>query len=137
MNEIAEFSKYEIGLDEIDNDHRKIIAIMLRVRNALRKKNYGMCATLLEEFVREAEEHFLAEERILRHAKYPDLNSHIVYHQELIWKAKSVQALCQRPRGSAELKRCFESMSDFLMDDIVHGDLEFREFLTQSGIAKP
>jgi len=93
MNEIAEFTKYEIGLAEIDNDHRKIIAIMLRVKNALHKKNYKLCASLLDEFVEEAEEHFLAEEKILRHARYPGLNKHIVYHQELIWKAKSVQAL--------------------------------------------
>lgn len=136
MNEIADFTKYEIGLAEIDNDHRKIIAIMLRIRNALQKKNYKLCSSLLDEFVEEAEEHFLSEERILRHAKYPDLNKHIVYHQELIWKAKSVQALCEEARGSAKIKRCFESMCDFLMDDIVRGDLVFKDFLTESGIAK-
>lgn len=136
MNEIAEFTKYEIGLDEIDNDHRKIIAIMLRVRNALQKKNYRVGAALLDEFVQEAEEHFLAEEKILRHARYPDLNKHIVYHQELIWKAKSVQALCEEARGSAKIKRCFESMCEFLMADIVHGDLAFKDFLTEAGIVK-
>lgn len=136
MNEIADFTKYEIGLAEIDNDHRRIIAIMLRVRNALHKKNYKLCSLLLDEFVGEAEEHFLAEEKILRHAKYPGLNNHIVYHQELIWKAKSVQALCEEARGSARIKRCFESMCDFLMADIVHGDLTFKDFLTESGIAK-
>lgn len=137
MNEIAEFTKYEIGLAEIDNDHRKLIAIMLRVRNALQKKNYRLCSYLLDEFVREAEEHFLSEEKILRHARYPGLNNHIVYHQELIWKAKSVQALCEEARGSAKLKRCFESMCDFLMADIVHGDLAFKGFLTESGVIKP
>lgn len=136
MNEIAEFTKYEIGLADIDNDHRKIIAIMLRVRNALQKKNYKLCAALLDEFVEEAEEHFLAEEKILRHARYPGLNQHIVYHQELIWQAKSVQALCEEARGSAKIKRCFESMCDFLTADIVHGDLEFKEFLMEAGIAK-
>ncbi len=136
MNEIADFTKYEIGLAEIDNDHRRIIAIMLRIRNALQKKNYKLCSSLLDEFVEEAEEHFLAEEKILRHAKYPGLNKHIVYHQELIWKAKSVQALCEEARGSAKIKRCFESMCDFLMDDIVRGDLTFKDFLTESGIAK-
>lgn len=136
MNEIAEFTKYEIGLAEIDNDHRRIIAIMLRVKNALQKKNYKLCAALLEEFVEEAEEHFLAEEKILRHAKYPDLNKHIVYHQELIWQAKSVQALCEEARGSAKIKRCFEAICDFLMADIVHGDLTFKAYLTEAGIAK-
>lgn len=137
MNEIAEFTKYEIGLAEIDNDHRKIIAIMLRVKNALQKKDYKLCWLLLDEFVEAAEEHFLAEEKILRHARYPGLNEHIVYHQELIWKAKSVQALCEKARGSAKLKRCFESMCEFLMDDIVLGDLTFKEFLTDSGVSKP
>ncbi len=136
MNEIAEFTKYEIGLAEIDNDHKTIIAIMLRVRNALNKKNYSMCAALLEQFVQQAEDHFLAEEKILRFLKYPDLNNHIVYHQELIWKAKSVQALCKEARDSAKIKRCFESMSDFLMHDIVYGDMTFKDFLTESGIVK-
>ncbi len=135
MNEIAEFTKYEIGIEEIDNDHRKIIAIMLRVKNALKSKNYRLCRSLLDEFIGEAEDHFHAEERILRHARYPDLNKHIVYHQELIWKAKSVQALCGEARGSARIKRCFESMCEFLMDDIVHGDMAFKDFLTEAGIA--
>jgi hemerythrin-like metal-binding protein len=136
MNELAEFTKYEIGLAEIDNDHRKLIAIMLRVRNAINNKNYKMCAALLDEFVQQAEDHFLTEEKILKFLKYPDLNSHIVYHQEMIWKAKSVQALCEEARGTAKIKRCFESMCDFLMHDIVHGDMAFKDFLMESGFVK-
>lgn len=136
MNEIAEFTKYEIGLAEIDNDHRRIIAIMIRVKNAIHRKDFKLCASLLDAFVEEAEEHFLAEEKILRHARYPDLNQHIVYHQELIWKAKSVQVLCEEARGAAKIKRCFESMCEFLMEDIVLGDLTFKGFLTEAGVIK-
>ncbi len=98
----------------------------------MHKKDFKLCSSLLDEFVEEAEEHFLAEEKILRHARYPGLNQHIVYHQELIWKAKSVQVLCEEARGSAKIKRCFESMCEFLMDDIVLGDLTFKEFSDRS-----
>lgn len=136
MAEIKDFAQYEIGIEDIDNDHRVMIAILLRTRNAIQAKDYAKCARLLDEFLDATETHFLAEEKILRDLKYPELNSHIVYHQELIWKAKSVQALCREAKRFTKVKKCFEAMADFLMEDIVHGDLSFKEFVQASGMAR-
>ncbi len=73
---------YSVGHAEIDAQHKKLIAILGDFFDALKEANATDAqATLLEEFVAHAREHFAYEERELQGVDYHDLVSHRRQHE--------------------------------------------------------
>ena len=125
-----------IGVDFIDDDHKKILSIMQQVIVAINENNLDECASLLEVLIKEAKEHFKREEEYLLETKYPQLENHKVYHNELIIKAEVIKAICEGIETEHDVKECFESMANFLIDDILRGDINFKSYLEHEGYIK-
>lgn len=127
---------WSIGVDQIDNDHRNLLRIMQETKAAIEEEDYGRCAVLLSDLIKAAKDHFSREESLLSDLGYPGLERHIKYHKELLLKAKSVEAICKGIKERRNLEECFEGMAEFLIDDVVKGDLHFKSFLEDAGITK-
>ena len=125
-----------IGVDFIDDDHKNLLNIMLQVKDAINKKSFDECTLLLEMLIKECREHFTREEEYLSKAKYPHLENHKVYHNELIIKAEVTKAICEGVETEHDLKECFENMATFLIDDILRGDISFKSYLEHEGYIK-
>lgn len=123
----------EIGIDFIDNDHRKLLQIMQDTRQAILEDNRGQCVILLNALLKEAGEHFSREERFLYEAKFPGLAEHKMYHEELLLKADTTKRVCEGMETEHDLKTCFDSMANFLIDDILKGDIKFKSYLDYHG----
>jgi len=95
MAELKWYDAYEIGVDFIDNDHKRLLNIMLDAKNAIASNNNSECIELLHELLREAKEHFSREEELLHKAKYPGLEDHKKYHQELLKQADTARRICE------------------------------------------
>lgn len=126
----------DIGVDFIDDDHKNILHIMQKVKDAINKKNFDECAILLETLIKEARDHFTREEEYLSAAKYPQLENHKIYHNKLIIQAEETKAICEGIETEHDLKECFEKMSEFLIDDILRGDISFKSYLEYQGYIK-
>jgi len=125
-----------IGVDFIDDDHKKILNIMQQVIVAINENNLNESASLLEILIKEAKEHFKREEEYLLETKYPQLENHKIYHNELIIKAEMTKAICEGIETEHDIKECFESMANFLIDDILRGDISFKSYLEHEGYIK-
>ena len=126
----------KIGVDFIDEDHRKILGIMLQVKNAINVKNFNECSLLLGILIDEARDHFKREEEYLFETRYPQLENHKIYHNELIIKAEATKAICEGINTQHDAEECFESMANFLIDDILRGDISFKSYLEHKGYIK-
>ena len=123
----------KIGVEFIDDDHRKLLLIMRDIKNTIEQKNYSKCVALLDALLSEAEGHFSREEKYLEEVKYPGLKEHKKYHDDLLVKADSIKKICQGIETEHDLKECFDGMANFLVDDILRGDIKFKSYLEYEG----
>lgn len=126
----------EIGIEFIDEDHKRLLAIMQDVQNAIARKDYEECTNILTELLVEASGHFQREEAFLAEAKYPGLDEHKKYHLELLTQAENIKKICEKTETSHEAQDCFKKMSRFLIDDILKGDIRFKSFLEHEGLLR-
>lgn len=126
----------EIGVDFIDDDHKKLLEIMVDTKYAIEKGDNNKCIILLTSLLKEAKEHFSREEKYLLEVKYPNLEKHKIYHKELLIKADTTKRICEGIEAEHDLKECFDGMADFLIDDILRGDIKFKSYLEHEGHIK-
>jgi len=133
MTDLEWHDLYLIGVDFIDDDHKRLLSIMQHVRDSILQEDFKRCSTLLEELLVEANEHFTREEEFLTEANYPEVIEHHEYHQGLIEQASTVKSICDGIEEKHDLKECFDAMVQFLIDDILGGDIKFKSFLEDRG----
>ena len=124
---------FEIGIDFIDDDHKKLLKIMIDTKAAIEEENNNKCVQLLTSLLKEAKEHFSREEEYLAEIKYPGLEEHKKYHKELLVKADTTKRICEGIEKEHDLVECFDGMANFLIDDILRGDIMFKSYLEYEG----
>ncbi len=122
------------GHPEIDAEHTKIVNAINDVSDAISTARYDRCATLLDDFLKICVDHFDHEERLLAELGYPQLDDHIVFHKELLIKAKAVKSLCMDMHSPESIQHCFDEMATLLIEDVVKGDMQFVSFLIENDI---
>ena len=120
---------FEIGVDFIDDDHKRLLTIMQDIQSAIDASEHNKCIVLLNELITKASNHFHREEQYLEEVKYPELEEHKKYHQELLERADTTKRICEGVEHEHDLKTCFDGMAKFLVDDIFHGDIKFKSHL--------
>jgi len=127
---------FEIGVDFIDDDHKYLLEIMQDIQNAINAGEHNKSIALLNKLITESNNHFQREEQYLEEVKYPRLEEHKKYHRELIIRADATKQICEGIKHEDDLKTCFDGMAKFLVDDIFHGDIQFKSFLEFHGHIK-
>jgi len=81
-----------VGVNEIDEDHRKLVHIFNILNHAITDKDSKeYLASTLEELINCTVWHFSHEERLMLKHRYPELAEHRAEHQELIKSAQELQ----------------------------------------------
>ncbi|WP_347988961.1 EAL domain-containing protein [Methylomonas sp. AM2-LC] len=89
--EILWNSKFEIGHERIDFEHRIFLGLIIEVN----KEAYGRCdhqriKRLLHVLTEYARFHFVSEENIMEEIDYPELESHRVLHRRLLSRLSDI-----------------------------------------------
>ena len=137
MVELEWLEAFEIGLREIDDDHREMLRIMQDVKAAGEARDRKRCARLLDALIDFSKAHFEREEKILHEIEYPSAGVHEAYHADLLDRAEGVKEACKAIRSDRDFRECCEQMFGFLIDDVITGDMKIKSFLQERGIAQP
>lgn len=125
---------FEIGFKSIDDDHRKMLAIMKQVGDAGAAAEFERCAELLDELFVFSKAHFEREEALLDEIGYPAAALHKSYHAGLLVRADAVKEACKAIRSAHNFRECCEEMFGFLIDDVVAGDLKIKSYMQEIGM---
>lgn len=128
---------FELGVPEIDSDHRAIMALMRAVQSAARVDERERCEKLLDRLLTLTRDHFAREEAFLSRWGYGEAGDHARYHEGLCARAESVKKACAEIESPQGFDECCEEMMSFLIDDIVRGDLGLKSFLQEAGLTLP
>jgi len=83
-------ASYEIGVPEIDDDHKALLKSLTAIKDAFADRDYGLCRSLVAEFTSKAESHLEREEALLRDTGYPGADS----HAELFARVAEIRDVC-------------------------------------------
>jgi len=134
MEQMRWLAAFEIGVPEIDSDHRALLTRMRGIQAAVAEGDFTLGDALLENLVDFAAEHFRREEDFLDRIAYPGVGVHRQYHADLLVRADSLRLACNRPAVRGEMADCVESLFAFLIDDIINGDLRYKSHLEHKGL---
>jgi hemerythrin len=126
---IESIDEYLVGLPAIDDDHRRLVQTVNCIGAEIEEASYELCVELFDDLEAAAAEHFSREEAILERLRYPLIEHHREYHADLIRRLRELKGLGYQKIAKRALFDRFAEMADFIVDDIIRGDLEFKDFL--------
>lgn len=92
MKDIVWGEILSVGVDEIDDDHRKLVDTFNVLSHAVTEGESADYVTkVLEELINCTVWHFSHEERLMLKYGYPELDDHRDQHRELISSARNLQ----------------------------------------------
>ena len=132
MKDIVWSRVLSVGVDEVDEDHRKLVHIFNILNHAVRDGESGdYLAAVLEELINCTVWHFSHEERLMLKHGYPGAAEHKAQHQDLIRSAKELQAKILQAKGRIAEEH-LEFLEHWLAEHILTTDMRLGSFLSEA-----
>jgi hemerythrin len=85
-------SYYSVGEPSLDNQHKKILALVNEVYEAAERRDDAVVKRVLNELSRYALTHFRYEEQLMRDCGYAHVAEHSALHEEFRQRARAWEA---------------------------------------------
>ncbi len=126
---------YSVNIKAIDQQHQELVNILNRLFIAVsRREGDKIIAEILDALMSYTQTHFALEERLMRQAKYKDLDAHMEEHRLLI---AQLDKLCKK--HLLEEKPIYFEMLSFLktwLREHIQGvDTKYSSALQQAGFS--
>ncbi len=121
-----------VGVDEIDEDHRKLVNIFNLLNHAVKDgESPEYLAAILDELINCTVWHFSHEERLMLKYRYDGIDEHKAEHRELVEGAGELkQAILQADK--ATVNQQIESLERWLTEHIFATDMRLGSYLSQA-----
>lgn len=124
-------ANFEIGIAELDAQHKRLHALLVRLRDAV-GKHYGYATNaILDELTIEARIHFAVEESLMRMLAFPDVDSHVAEHAGLMQQLEKFRKRAQDFEVAGELAGFTLA---WLNDHVDRYDREFVDHFLRAGV---
>jgi len=124
---------YNIGVKEIDNQHRglfDLISKLFDTKRVYRNDKYFLAT--FEMFTKFATIHFATEERYMREAKYSKLTEHRQEHEEFILKLSMLATAIKKEEPDIHQKT-LDFLKDWYSAHILGTDKDLQEIFREKG----
>lgn len=131
MKDIVWGHVLSVEVDEIDDDHRKLVKIFNILNHAVMEgESQDYLAAVLKELVNCTVWHFSHEERLMLKYGYDEIEEHKAAHQELVDSAKELQQkILQADKAMAD--EDIEFLERWLTEHILTDDMRLGAYLSQ------
>lgn len=124
-----------IGVGEIDADHKKLIGLINMVEEvALNRASLQALEHVLNQLVLYVNQHFTREEALMRRAEFPQLAAHEELHAQFSERVCKLTAEFFVGATPAAAKEILGFLSDWLLNHIQNRDREFIPYLNRLGM---
>ena len=115
---------FELGIPEIDGQHRKIVELINTLNDAFMKdQTKTVVGRILDEMADYADYHFKTEEKLFKDKNFPFAKEHIAQHQGFIKKVQDYKR--QFEAGTSVTFRVLVFLRKWLTDHILDSDREY------------
>jgi hemerythrin len=132
MKDLAWSYVFSVGIDEIDEDHRRLIDIFNILNHSVTAGDApAYLAAVLEELINCTVWHFSHEERLMLKYDYPGYAEHRQEHQDLIAGARELQEKILQA-GQLVATQDLEFLEHWLTEHILATDMKLGSFLAET-----
>jgi len=119
-----------VGVDEIDEEHRKFIGRVNDLNKAIIEcRDKATVERLLDLMLMEAAHHFWHEQRLLTQWNYPDRAAHAAKHARLTAQFDRVMKEFEQADVSFTWALKGLHIKQLLVEHLLHEDMKYRDFL--------
>lgn len=125
---------YSVHVSIIDKQHKNANAIVNDLFDAAQKDNYKEIKKLMKELVKELQEHFDTEEKLMK--EYNDLSyfSHKLEHDRAMRKYEKINDQIQKKKYPKITPEFFESFERWFKNHLYFKDYKMGAFLKKKGV---
>lgn len=121
--------EYSVGIDNIDNDHKKLLELIRRLFKAIRTVgSQEEAVKILEELANYTNTHFKREEELLAGHDFPDLENHKKEHEVMINKVREFQSKFSQNETKVS-QEILGYLQEWLVNHIMVTDKQYVPFL--------
>ena len=132
MKDIVWSRVLSIGVEEVDEDHRKLVTIFNILNHAVTEgEPADYLAAVLEELINCTVWHFSHEERLMLKYRYDDMADHKEEHRALIASAKALQQEILE-KGTRLADEHIAFLERWLTEHILTADMRLGSFLAEA-----
>lgn len=120
---------YSVGLDSIDNDHKKLLGMINQLQTASHyTTDDKMIECILDDLIDYTKYHFSREEKIMHDCEYPELEAHKKLHRDMI---NQVSAFIDeyRVHNTRTIDDVTQYLKSWLINHINGSDKEYIPYL--------
>lgn len=110
-----------VGVEVLDNQHKKLVAMLNDLEAAIEHgQGREACDDIVTRMSDYAQEHFKTEEALMREHAFPDLEAHVLEHEDFVVKVMDIYFDPGSEQSSPEGVLAF--LRDWLMNHISKSD---------------
>ncbi len=133
-NTIPWKDEYSVGIESLDNDHKKLISLLNQFTTAY---DYAMSEVYerqaLDDLIDYTKYHFAREEKLMESFDYPDFDAHKKQHQAMIGEVEVFVEKYNR-QGHQALDEISSFLKDWLINHINGTDKHYGKHLKNNGV---
>lgn len=123
--------EYEMGVTEIDDQHRQLVKMVNALHEAMKIGTGNMLVpALLDNLIGYTLSHFQTEERYMQSSGYPEYEAHRQEHQELAEQVMQFKVQMRRG-GVVNSIEVMNFLKSWLVDHLAGSDSDFGQYLRQ------
>ncbi len=125
-------SNLSVGIEEMDQQHRKLISLINQFHDALKAGNGDQIAAgILVQLVQYTQTHFAAEEKLMARYGYPEFPNHKKLHTVLV---EQVGHMAEKIKSGKMVSpvSIASFLKDWLSQHILGADKLYGQFITVS-----
>ena len=125
---------YELGIDKIDEQHKKLVGIINKLYDAFMEgKAQDVIDETLAEMEAYADYHFKTEEQLFSGHNYPDSEVHIGLHAKFFERANFYKEEYNAGKENVHYQ-LLDYLKDWLLNHIQGEDVKYLEFFKKNNI---
>ena len=126
---------YSVGIPSIDAQHQNLFAIPRELHAAMTAgQGKAAMGKILDRLIQYTAAHFAQEERLMRLADYPGLETHTSEHRVLTQKVIELQHDFNSGKTALSVQM-LQFLRTWLQQHIQHSDLAYAPYLKQAKVA--
>jgi len=119
-----------VGIDEIDDDHRRLIMFLDNLFTAcFAGQGPQVLKKILGELMQYTRQHFSHEEDVMRRIGYPDLEDHRSMHAELVTELDDIIEQFEISNSHELSNKTLQFLEDWLTHHILIEDKKIGKFI--------
>lgn len=123
--------RYNTGIPDIDEDHRKLVGLLNGLYRAMRAgETNEPLRGLLDELLDYTRGHFAREESLMSRHGFPGYVAHKLEHEQLRRKVEELQGELDKGRISLSIE-IFQFLRNWLSNHILDVDQRYAPFLAE------